>query len=105
MVFQNDVNLRYNGFGALTDGTSSAYVGTAQSTAVPNLAGDEDAEDSGAEGCQLPHRAALEAHGLRPDTPLNSDPEPGGDPDTRTPTRDYDFTNVLSNSQVGGSTP
>ena len=105
MMFQNDINLRYNGFGALTDGTSTGYVGTAMSVAVPNLAGDEDAEDSGQKAVNYRTEPLWKRMGYAPDTPLNSDPEPGEDPDPRTPTRDYDFTNVLSNSQIGGYDP
>jgi hypothetical protein len=38
--------------------------------------------------------------GFEPDTPLNATPG-----DARIPTRDYDYTNVLSNSQIGGYDP
>jgi len=105
MMFQNDVNLRYNGFNALTDATSAAYLGTTKTIAVPNLAGDEDAEDSAQKAVNYRTEPLWKRMGYAPDTPLNGEPEPGGDPDTRTPTRDYDFTNVLSNSQIGGYDP
>ena len=39
--------------------------------------------------------------GFEPDSPLNG-PEPGHPPDPRTPTRNFDFTNSLSNALVGG---
>ncbi len=105
MVFQNDVNLRYNGFNSLTDATSAAMLGTSKTIAVPNLAGDEDAEDSAQKAVNYRTEPLWKRMGYAPDTPLNGEPEPGGDPDTRTPTRDYDFTNVLSNSQIGGYDP
>jgi hypothetical protein len=105
MMLQNDVNLRYEGFGAKTDPYSAALLGTSKTIAVPNLAGDEDAEDSAQKAVNYRTEPLWKRMGYAPDTPLNSEPEPGGDPDTRTPTRDYDFTNVLSNSQIGGLDP
>jgi hypothetical protein len=100
MVFQNDVNLRYDGFGAKTDATSVAYYGTTKSTAVPNIGGEEDAEDSAQKAVNYRTEPLWKRMGFAPDTPLNGEPDDG-----RTPTRDYDFTNVLSNSQVGGYDP
>ena len=105
MMFQNDVNLRYNGFNAYSDATSTALLGTSKTTAVPNLAGDEDAEDSAQKAVNYRTEPLWKRMGYAPDTPLNGEPEPGEAPDPRTPTRDYDFTNVLSNSQIGGLDP
>ena len=87
-MLQNDVNLRYNGFNASTDGTSGGYVGSAYSVAVPNIGGEEDAEDSGQKAVNYRTEPLWKRMGFAPDTPLEQ-------------TRNYDFTNVLSNSQVG----
>jgi manganese oxidase len=84
---------------------SSTYYKTPRGIAVPNLAGDEDAEDSGQKAVNYRTEPLWKRMGYAPDTPLNSESEPGEEPDTRTPTRDYDFTNVLSNSQIGGLDP
>ena len=100
MMFQNDINLRYDGFGAKTDPYSVGVVGNWKTIAVPNIAGEEDAEDSAQKAVNYRTEPLWKRMGFAPDTPLNS--EPG---DTRMPTRDYDFTNVLSNSQIGGLDP
>jgi manganese oxidase len=71
---------------------------------VPNIAGEEDAEDSGQKAVNYRTEPLWKRMGYAPDTPLNG-PEPNEPPDPRTPTRDYDFTNVLSNSQIGGYDP
>jgi hypothetical protein len=105
MMFQNDVNLRYDGFGAKTDGTSYAYLGGMKSVAVPNLAGEEDAEDSAQKAVNYRTEPLWKRMGYAPDTPLNGGAEPGQPIDPRTPTRDYDFTDVLSNSKIGGYDP
>jgi hypothetical protein len=89
MVFQNDINMRFDGFGATTT--------TINGIAVPNIAGAEDAEDSGQKAINYRTEPFWKRMGFEPDTPLNKDPS-----DPRMPTRDYDFTNVLSNTQVGG---
>jgi hypothetical protein len=91
MVFQNDVNLRYNSYpitklGGLSDGE-----------AVPNLAEQEDAEDSAQKAVNYRTEPLWKRLNFAPDTPLSGD-----DDDPRTPTRDVDFTNSLSNMQVGG---
>ncbi|HWS88130.1 MAG TPA: hypothetical protein VN282_14265, partial [Pyrinomonadaceae bacterium] len=105
MVFQNDVNLRYDGFGAKTDPYSAAVLGATKTIAVPNIAGEDDSEDTAQKAVNYRTEPLWKRMGYAPDTPLNSDPDPGDDPDPRTPTRDYDFTNVLSNSQIGGLDP
>ena len=81
MVFQNDVNLRYNSYslqGRLDNGQ-----------AVPNLAEQEDAEDSAQKAVNYRTEPLWKRMGYAPDTPLEA-------------TRDVDFTNSLSNMQVGG---
>jgi hypothetical protein len=104
MMFQNDINLRYEGFGAKTDPYSGALLGTSKTIAVPNIGGEEDAEDSGQKAVNYRTEPLWKRMGFAPDAPLNG-PEPNEPPDPRTPTRDYDFTNVLSNSQIGGYDP
>ncbi len=80
-IFQNDINLRFNGFNS----PSEPFNGIA----VPNLAEAEDAEDSGQKAINYRTEPLWKRMGFAPDTPLEQ-------------TRDFDFTNVLSNSQVGG---
>jgi len=80
-IFQNDINLRFNGFNG---GTTSAF-----GIAVPNLAEAEDAEDSGQKAVNYRTEPLWKRIGFAPDTPLEK-------------TREFDFTNVLSNAQVGG---
>ncbi|MDQ3804044.1 MAG: copper oxidase [Acidobacteriota bacterium] len=90
MVFQNDLNFRNNSV------TGSTFLDDGQ--AVPNLAGQEDAEDSGHKAVNYRSEPLWKRMGFDPDAPLS-----GGDPDDkRTPTRDIDFTNSLNNAQVGG---
>ncbi|HEV3468317.1 MAG TPA: hypothetical protein VG148_03280 [Pyrinomonadaceae bacterium] len=98
MVFQNDLNLRYN---------SSTLSGVLdEGKAVPNLAQQEDSEDSGQKAVNYRTEPFWKRMGFDPDAPLN-----GGDDDPRTevedvdprePTRDKDFKDSLSNSLVGG---
>lgn len=84
VIFQNDINLRYS------DGTS-----------IPNVANEEDAEDSGHKAINYRTEPFWFRMGFAPDTPLSSaDIEPP-DPTTLV-TRSLDFTNVLTNGQVGG---
>ncbi|HEX8148785.1 MAG TPA: hypothetical protein VF591_16505 [Pyrinomonadaceae bacterium] len=90
LMLQNDVNLRR---------------GTGDGTALPNIAGEEDSEDSGHKAVNYRTEPLWKRMGFDPDAPLTGEPEPGEPTDPRTPTRDYDFTNVLSNSQVGGLDP
>jgi manganese oxidase len=96
MVFQNDLNLRYNSSGYMT-GTGGLDAGQA----VPNLAEQEDAEDSGQKAVNYRSEPLWKRMGFDPDTPLSG----GDEDDHRMPTRDYDFTNALSNSQIGGLDP
>jgi hypothetical protein len=74
LMFQNDVNLRR---------------GDGNGTAVPVLAEEEDSEDTGQKAFNYRTEPLWKRMGFEPDTPL-------------TTTRGFDFTNVLSNSQVGG---
>jgi hypothetical protein len=74
LVFQNDVNLRRG------DGNGAA---------VPNVAREEDNEDSGQKAFNYRSEPLWKRMGFEPDTPLEQ-------------TRDLDFTGVLSNAQVGG---
>ncbi|HEX8720343.1 MAG TPA: hypothetical protein VF736_06865, partial [Pyrinomonadaceae bacterium] len=93
--------------GSTSDATVSSsptYYKQPKSIAVPNLAGEDDAEDSGQKAVNYRTEPLWKRMGYAPDTPL-SGPEPGAPADPRTPTRDYDFANALSNSQVGGSDP
>ena len=80
-MFQNDINLRFNGF--------NSEATTENGIAVPNLAEAEDPEDSGQKAVNYRTEPLWKRIGFPPDTPLEK-------------TRDFDFTNVLSNSQVGG---
>ena len=83
-MFQNDINLRYNGF--FGEATSTNGI------AVPNLAEAEDPEDSGQKAVNYRTEPLWKRIGFAPDTPLVK-------------TREFDFTNVLSNAQVGGQDP
>jgi hypothetical protein len=76
LQFQTDVNLR-----------RSDLQGDA--AAVPNVAGEEDAEDSGQKALNYRSEPMWKRMGYEPDTPLEQ-------------TRAFDFTNSLSNAQVGG---
>ena len=80
-IFQNDINLRYKGFN--NEATNENGI------AVPNLAEAEDPEDSGQKAVNYRTEPLWKRIGFPPDTPLDK-------------TRDFDFTNVLSNVQVGG---
>lgn len=80
-MFQNDVNLRFNGM----NGEATSDLGIA----VPNLAESEDPEDSAQDAVNYRTEPFWKRMGFAPDTPLQK-------------TREFDFTNVLSNSQVGG---
>ncbi|HEX8722142.1 MAG TPA: hypothetical protein VF736_16020, partial [Pyrinomonadaceae bacterium] len=79
LVFQNDVNMR---FGARLDAQGRALP-------VPNTAEAEDPEDSGQKAFNYRSEPLWKRMGFEPDTPLEQ-------------TRAFDFTNALSNSQVGG---
>jgi hypothetical protein len=99
MMFQNDVNMRWSG----SIGVSETK--TTDGVALPNLAQSEDSEDSGQKAVNYRTEPLWKRMGFDPDTTLTGKPEPGEPVDPRTPTRDYDFTNVLSNSQIGGLDP
>ncbi|HEU4597466.1 MAG TPA: hypothetical protein VFS10_20215 [Pyrinomonadaceae bacterium] len=81
MVFQNDINMRFNGFYSTTS--------TVNGVAVPNGAEAEDAEDSGQKAINYRTEPLWKRMGFAPETSLEQ-------------TRDVDFTNSLSNMQVGG---
>jgi len=72
-IFQNAVNLRFGD----------------DNSAVPNTAEAEDSEDSGQKGFNYRTEPMWKRMGFPPNAPLGH-------------TRTLDFTNVLSNSQVGG---
>ncbi|HVF57402.1 MAG TPA: hypothetical protein VM934_14710 [Pyrinomonadaceae bacterium] len=94
MIFQNDINMRYNGFNSMAMERGGI--------AVPNTAEAEDAEDSGQKAINYRTEPLWKRMGFEPDTPLNSEADNG---DLRKPTRDYDFTDVLTNKQIGGLDP
>ncbi|HEX8719690.1 MAG TPA: hypothetical protein VF736_03530, partial [Pyrinomonadaceae bacterium] len=73
LVFQNDVNMR---------------VGPGTGAAVPNIAAEEDNEDTGQKAFNYRTEPLWKRMGYAPETPLEQ-------------TRAFDYTNVLSNSQVG----
>ncbi len=81
MIFQNDLNLRFRGM----NGEATSDLGIA----VPNLAEAEDPEDSGQKAVNYRTEPLWKRMGFAPDTPLEQ-------------TRNFDFTNVLTNAQVGG---
>ncbi|MDQ3803543.1 MAG: LpqB family beta-propeller domain-containing protein [Acidobacteriota bacterium] len=79
LLHQTDVNLR---FGERFDASNNPR-------AVPNLAEAEDPEDSGQKAFNYRTEPLWKRMGFEPDTPLEQ-------------TRDFIFTNVLTNGQVGG---
>lgn len=70
--FQTDINMRF-----------------ANGTPVPNLAGEEDSEDSGHKAINYRTEPLWKRMNYPPETPLEM-------------TRDFDFTNALTNALVGG---
>jgi manganese oxidase len=76
LQFQTDVNLRRGDL-------------TGDAAAVPNVAGEEDAEDSGQKALNYRSEPMWKRLGYEPDTPLEQ-------------TRAFDYTNSLSNAQVNG---
>jgi hypothetical protein len=74
LMFQNDINLRR---------------GAGNGEAVPNLAGSDDSEDTGQKAFNYRTEPLWKRMNYEPDTPLEQ-------------TRANDYTNVLSNTQVGG---
>ena len=83
-IFQNDINLRFNGF----NGEATSELGIA----VPNLAEAEDPEDSGQKAINYRTEPLWKRMGYPPDTPLEK-------------TREFDYTKVLTNNIVGGEDP
>jgi len=79
LVTQDDVNLRCNGCGS----------DPLDPDAVPNIFDSDDPEDSGQKAFNYRTEPMWFRMGFAPDTPLSI-------------TRGFDFSNVLSNSQVGG---
>jgi hypothetical protein len=74
LMFQNDINLRR---------------GVGNGEAVPNIAGIDDSEDTGQKAFNYRTEPLWKRMNYEPDTPLEQ-------------TRAKDYTNVLSNIQVGG---
>lgn len=70
--FQTDINMRF-----------------ADGTPVPTVAGEEDSEDTGQKAINYRTEPLWKRMNYAPETPLEK-------------TRDFDFTNVLTNAQVGG---
>ena len=89
LQFQNDLNLRFG------DKSGDA-------AAVPNVANEEDPEDSGQKALNYRTEPLWKRMGYAPETPLAGGGDPGEPVNNGPATRDFDFTNVLSNSQVGG---
>jgi hypothetical protein len=83
LLFQNDVNLRY-----------------ADGSAVKNTAEAEDSEDSGQKGFNYRTEPLWKRMGYAPETHLSCGDDGNGNFITDC-TRNRDFTNVLSNTQVG----
>jgi hypothetical protein len=79
LMHQTDINLR---FGERFDANNNH-------AAVPNLAEAEDPEDSGQKAFNYRSEPLWKRLGFEPDTPLED-------------TRDFVFTSVLTNAQVGG---
>jgi hypothetical protein len=79
LQFQDDINMR---FGAREDEWGNLK-------AVPNLADEDDPEDTGQKAINYRTEPLWKRIGFEPDTPFEQ-------------TRNFDFTNVLANSQVGG---
>ena len=98
VMFQNDINLRWGG-------SIGATTSPGNGVALPNTAEAEDAEDSGQKAVNYRTEPLWKRMGFDPDQPLTGEPEPGQPIDPRTPTRDFDFTDVLSNSKIGGYDP
>ncbi|HVG28760.1 MAG TPA: hypothetical protein VM864_03475 [Pyrinomonadaceae bacterium] len=89
MQFQNDINMRFGDY-------------TGDMAAVPNVANEEEAEDSGQKAINYRTEPMWKRMGYAPESPLSGNAEPGEEQSSLTPTRAFDYTNSLSNSQVGG---
>ncbi|HEV2763575.1 MAG TPA: hypothetical protein VGV38_11410, partial [Pyrinomonadaceae bacterium] len=79
LLHQTDINLRFG----------DRFDSYGNHAAVPNLAEAEDPEDSGQKAFNYRTEPLWKRMGFEPDTPLEQ-------------TRDFIFTNVLTNAQVGG---
>jgi hypothetical protein len=90
LQFQTDINMRRGNF----EGDAAA---------VPNVAREEDPEDSGQKALNYRSEPMWKRMGYAPDAPLNGGDaaEAGEDPNGFS-TRQVDYTNALSNVQVGG---
>jgi hypothetical protein len=90
IILQTDLNLR-RGAG---DGTAIPNLGTAADTAsaVAELGGVDDAEDSGQNGINYRTEPMWKRMGYEPDLPFNL-------------TRGFDYSDVLTNAKVGGQDP
>ena len=86
MMLQNDVNLRR---------------GSGDGNALPNTAEAEDAEDSGQKAINYRTEPLWKRMGFEPDAPLTG-PRSAICPGPGAVTRNCDFSDALSNSQVGG---
>jgi hypothetical protein len=82
-IFQNDINLRF-----------------ADGTPVPNIAGEDDPEDSAQKAVNYRTEPLWTRLNYWPGTQLST-----GDINSGQATRDFDYTNSLSNSQIGGYDP
>jgi len=91
LMHQTDVNLRFGEGSTKGDGSP-----------VPNLAGGDDAEDSGQKGFNYRTEPLWFRMGHAPETPLSKGEATAKFGDGAVSTRDIDFSNVLSNAQVGG---
>jgi hypothetical protein len=87
LLFQNDLNLRFG------DGSP-----------VPNTAEAEDAEDSGQKGFNYRTEPMWKRLGYAPETHLSCGEDENGVPIT-TCTRNFDFSDSLSNTTAGGEDP
>jgi hypothetical protein len=82
-IFQNDLNLRF-----------------ADGSAVPNIAGEDDSEDSAQKAINYRTEPIWTRLNFWPATQLST-----GDINSGQATRDFDYTYSLSNSQIGGVDP
>ncbi|KCZ73578.1 hypothetical protein ANME2D_00649 [Candidatus Methanoperedens nitroreducens] len=88
LLFQDDVNLRFGSDVTLPFSKTISRM-FAAGDAVPNLAEEEDPEDSGQKALNYRTEPIWKRMGFAPDADLEF-------------TRTFDFSNALSNAQVGG---
>ncbi|MFY9555566.1 MAG: copper oxidase [Blastocatellia bacterium] len=91
LMHQTDINLRFG------EGTT-----VGNGNPVGNLRGGDDAEDSGQKGFNYRTEPLWFRMGIAPETPLSKGEAIAEFGAGGVATRDIDFSNVLSNSQVGG---